>query len=183
MAYTKKSPRKTNNIHILGLIGEKIFNNYMQDQGYKVHMNVDPYGYNDHKVFFDKKTPTITQLKTISPYHNHDCWALDAENGKQVLHALKCEKMYIISIPMVWPNEYDGWLLEVELNILKSDPNSIRPLPNGTTNSLIIPRSERYVRKLYKLTQEEEDLLLKYAVSDYAKKPSTYVKKTKKTTK
>lgn len=91
--------------------------------------------------------------------------------------------MYIISIPMVWPNEYDGWLLEVELNILKSDTNSIRPLPNGTTNSLIIPRSERYIRKLYKLTQEEEDLLLKYAVSDYAKKPSTYVKKTKKNTK
>jgi ABC-type transporter lipoprotein component MlaA len=42
---------------------------------------------------------------------------------------------------------------------------------------LIIPRSERYVRKIYKLNKTEEDIILKYAVSDYAKKTSTYVKK------
>jgi hypothetical protein len=102
---------------------------------------------------------------------------LDADSGKQVEHALKCEKLYILSIPMVWENEYDGWLLEVDLNILKTEPNSIRPLPNSTQNSLIIPRSERYVRKIYKLNKTEEDIILKYAVSDYAKKPSTFVKR------
>lgn len=177
MAYTTKSAKQTKNIHILGLTGEKIFNNVMQDMGYKVHINPDPFGYNDHKVFFDKKTPTITQLKTISAYNSYDCWALDAEAGKQVEHALKCEKLYIISIPLIWANEYDGWLLEVDLNILKTEPNSIRPLPNSTQNSLIIPRSERYVRKVYKLNQAEEDLILKYAVSLYAKKPSTYIKR------
>ena len=185
MAYTQKSDRQTKNIHILGLVGEKIFANAMQDMGYKVHFNADPFGFNDHRVFFDKATPTITQLKTISAYNSYDCWAIDADAGKQVEHALKCEKMYIISIPLVWANEYDGWLLEVDLNILKTEPNSIRPLPNSTQNYLVIPRSERYVRKVYKLTQAEEDILLKYAVSNYAKKPSTYVKKkaTKKSTK
>ena len=182
---TNKSAKQTKNIHIQGLTGEKIFNNVMQDMGYKVHINPDPYGYNDHLVFFDRQTPTITQLKTISPYHTHNCWALDADSGKQVEHALKCEKLYILSIPMVWENEYDGWLLEVDLNILKTEPNSIRPLPNSTQNSLIIPRSERYVRKIYKLNKTEEDIILKYAVSDYAKKPSTFVKRpnTKKTKK
>jgi hypothetical protein len=86
---------------------------------------------------------------------------------------------------MVWENEYDGWLLEVDLNILKTEPNSIRPLPNSTQNSLIIPRSERYVRKIYKLNKTEEDIILKYAVSDYAKKPSTFIKRpnTRKTKK
>ena len=101
MAYTLKSARQTKNIHILGLTGEKIFNNVMQDMGYKVHFNPDPFGYNDHRVFFDKKTPTITQLKTISAYNSYDCWALDADAGKQVEHALKCEKLYIISIPLI----------------------------------------------------------------------------------
>ena len=88
--------------------------------------------------------------------------------------------MYIISVPVLWENEYNGWLLEVELNVLKSQEH-IKCLPGKETKSLIIPRSNKYVRKIYKLTQQEEDMLLKYAVSEYAKKPSTYVKK--KTTK
>jgi len=176
MINTQKTKQKISNIHVLGLIGEKIYSNYMQDQGYKVYFNIDPFGYNDHETFFDEKTPTITQLKTISPYHKYDCWAIDAELGKQVEHALKCEKMYIISVPVVWENEYNGWLLEVELNVLKSQEH-IKCLPGKETKSLVIPRSNKYVRKLYKLTQKEQDMLLKYAVSDYAKKPSTYTKK------
>ena len=78
---TNKSAKQTKNIHIQGLTGEKIFNNVMQDMGYKVHINPDPYGYNDHLVFFDRQTPTLTQLKTLSPYHTHNCWALDADSG------------------------------------------------------------------------------------------------------
>ncbi len=180
MAHATSQKQKISNIHILGLIGEKIYSNCMQNSGHKVYFNIDPFGYNDHETFFDEKTPTITQLKTISPYHKYDCWAIDAQSGKQVEHALKCEKMYIISVPVLWENEYNGWLLEVELNVLKSQEH-IKCLPGKETKSLIIPRSNKYVRKIYKLTQQEEDMLLKYAVSEYAKKPSTYVKK--KTTK
>ena len=180
MAHATSQKQKISNIHILGLIGEKIYSNCMQNSGHKVYFNIDPFGYNDHETFFDEKTPTITQLKTISPYHKYDCWAIDAQSGKQVEHALKCEKMYIISVPVLWENGYNGWLLEVELNVLKSQEH-IKCLPGKETKSLIIPRSNKYVRKIYKLTQQEEDMLLKYAVSEYAKKPSTYVKK--KTTK
>jgi hypothetical protein len=180
MAHATSQKQKISNIHILGLIGEKIYSNCMQNLGHKVYFNIDPFGYNDHETFFDEKTPTITQLKTISAYHKYDCWAIDAQSGKQVEHALKCEKMYIISVPVLWENEYNGWLLEVELNVLKSQEH-IKCLPGKETKSLIIPRSNKYVRKIYKLTQQEEDMLLKYAVSEYAKKPSTYVKK--KTTK
>ena len=180
MAHATSQKQKISNIHILGLIGEKIYSNCMQNSGHKVYFNIDPFGYNDHETFFDEKIPTITQLKTISPYHKYDCWAIDAQSGKQVEHALKCEKMYIISVPVLWENEYNGWLLEVELNVLKSQEH-IKCLPGKETKSLIIPRSNKYVRKIYKLTQQEEDMLLKYAVSEYAKKPSTYVKK--KTTK
>ena len=120
MAHATSQKQKISNIHILGLIGEKIYSNCMQNSGHKVYFNIDPFGYNDHETFFDEKTPTITQLKTISPYHKYDCWAIDAQAGKQVEHALKCEKMYIISVPVLWENEYNGWLLEVELNVLKS---------------------------------------------------------------
>ena len=176
-----KQTERNTNIKILGDQGEKEVINHFSKQGIRVEQNTDNYGYYDSKFYFDPNNPSTAQIKTLTPFRIFDCWAIKA-TGKQVEHLFKCDKLYLLSMHTNIPHEYDAWVLEIDLHVLRNDPNHLRALkgdnhknPNNEV-SLVIPRTPKYATKLFKLSEESRALLVKYSVSK-VKERATKTKK------
>lgn len=174
-----RKEKRNINIKIQGDVGEKALSNYFSKEGIRIEQNTDNYGYYDSKFYFDPNNPSTAQVKTLTPFRIFDCWAIKA-SGKQVEHLFKCDKLYLLSVPTNIPHEYDAWFLEIDLHVLRNDPNHLRVLKaenhENINNevSLVIPRSQKYVTKLFKLSDDERAILVKCGTSKIKeRKPKT----------
>ncbi len=160
----KQTTQRDFKIKATGNIAEKIAHNFFSKKQ-RVEINTDEYGYWD--MMIDGKT---AQIKAITPFVKFDCWAINEGKTTQNLNNIfKCDKFYILSLPSKVPHEYDGWLLEVDpkqcmTKVLEGSFNPEKKL------SLIIPRNPAYVKKVYKITKEEEKNILEHGVSTFRKK-------------
>jgi len=160
----KQTTQRDVKIKATGNIAEKIAHNFFSKKQ-RVEINTDEYGYWDMKI--DGLT---AQIKAITPFIKFDCWAINEGKTTQNLNNIfKCDKFFVLSLPSKVPHEYDGWLLEIDpkqcmTKVLEGPFNPDKKL------SLIIPRNPAYVKKVYKITKEEEKNILEHGVSTFRKK-------------
>lgn len=168
----KQITEKDVKIKTIGNIVEKIVNNFAIRNKWKVIHNTDEYGYWDSDINNAK-----IQIKAITPFVKFDCWSINASKTKQNIdNIFKCDKLWILSLPCSVPHELDGYLLEVDMTKLNKhalvvlDFKDKKTGRKNTTPSLVIPRSLYFVKKLYKITEEEERALYPHATSTFRKK-------------
>ena len=151
-------------IKAAGNIAEKIAHNFFSKK-HRVEINTDEFCYWDMKI-----NGETAQIKAITPFIKFDCWAInEGKTIQNLINIFKCDKFYILSLPSKVPHEYDGWLLEVDpkqcmTKVLEGSFNPEKKL------SLVVPRNPAYVKKIYKISKEEEKNILEHGVSTFRKK-------------
>lgn len=146
-----------------GLAAEKIAVNYFSSKGYRVEINPDEWGWWDLKV--DDST---VQVKCLTPFVKHSAWSI-GDKGKAIENLNKADKLMIVSVPMKNETEYDGWLVEIDRSKCKLEELEKSTVPG---QSFVIPMEEGVVKKVYKLTEEEENAILKFSTSYMTRKAS-----------
>jgi hypothetical protein len=151
------------NRKIVGTITEKIVTNYFS-KDHSIEVNTDEFSYWDLKI--DNKT---VQVKALTPFVKFDNWSIkESSAGRNIDGLEKCDRLLIISIPCIRPSEWDGYLLEVDKSKCRKEVlvGSFNP---ENRISFIIPRRSDCVKKLYKLSKEEEKIVSESSVSKFAK--------------
>lgn len=144
-----------------GLVAEKIAVNYFSSKAYVVEINPDEWGWWDIKV--DGKT---VQIKCLTPFVKHESWCV-SDKGKSIENLNRADKLMVVSVPLKKPTEFDGWLLEVDKGSCR-----LEELEESASkgNSFVIPMREDAVRRVYKLTEEEENAVLRFSTSYMTKR-------------
>lgn len=151
-------------IKATGNIAEKIVYNHYSKK-HQVEINTDEFGYWDMKI--DGAT---VQVKAITPFVKFDCWAInEGKTTQNINNIFKCDKFLILSLPSRVPHEYDGYVLEVDpkqcmTKVLEGSFNPEKKM------SLVIPRNPAYIKKIFKITNEEEKNILEHGTSIFRKK-------------
>lgn len=144
-----------------GLAAEKIAVNYFSSKASVVEINPDEWGWWDIKV--DGKT---IQIKSLTPFLKYECWPING-NGKSIENVERADKLMIVSVPLKKSTKFDGWLLEVDRSKCK-----LQELEESASKGkrLVIPMREDVVSKVYKLTEAEENALLRFSTSYMTRK-------------
>jgi hypothetical protein len=149
---------------IVGNIAEKIVTNYFA-KDHKIEVNTDEFCYWDIKIDEQK-----VQVKALTPFVKFDNWSIKATaSGKNIEHLEQCDKLLIVSVPCIKPSEWDGYLLEVDMSKCRKEV-LVGPFNPHNRVSFVIPRRSDCVKKLYKLSKEEEKLISDCSVSTFAKR-------------
>ncbi len=148
----------------IGTIGEKIIANKCTSNGKKVMWNVQEFGYWDLEIE-DLKC----QVKTLTPFVKHNSWCIsESKTGKNIENILKCDYLYIVSIPTIKPHKTDGKIIKIDTS--KLSRKDVILLEGSETPSLVINRDAMYISEEYTLDQQEVAAITEHKISYFNKK-------------
>lgn len=147
-------------IELLGKTGEKIVANELVREGLKVEHSINNFDSEKDLVVDGFKI----EVKTEQPYVLKNCISIRKNQLK------KCRNVdalfFVLVKPLMRPNyKWGGWLMRVEPNFEIGETYKTK----FQTEMVSIPIEQKSVIPLRKLTDEENEELLKYAQSAYSK--------------
>lgn len=142
----------------LGLMGEKIVINMLNEEGRKVKTSVDKYD-SEKDLLIDGKIKA--EVKTQVPFIMQNAFTF---KPNQLRKCRGVDELYFVSVPAGrHSDKWAGW-------IFKADPKSFVTRSYRTKdgrNMVLIDREQEALTPIMKMTDEEMKELQKYTVSGY----------------
>jgi hypothetical protein len=142
----------------LGLMGEKIVINMLNEEGRKVKTSVDKYDSEKDLLIDDKYK---AEVKTQVPFIMQNAFTF---KPNQLRKCRGVDELYFVSVPAGRHNDkWAGW-------IFKADPKSFVTRQYHTRDGrdmILIDREQEALKPVLKMSDEEMKELQKYTVSGY----------------
>lgn len=144
-------------INELGLMGEKIIGNYLNEQGYTVKHSVDKYDSEKDLIVDNKKV----EVKTQVPFISENAFSFKPD---QLRKCRNVDVLYFISVPpSKHHDKWAGWIFRVDP---KTFVTKTRITKSGR-EMILIPRNQPAVTPVKRISTDEMEQLRKYSVSEY----------------
>ena len=141
----------------LGLMGEKIVINMLNEQGCKVKTSVDKYDSEKDMVVDGKKV----EVKTQVPFIMQNAFTF---KPNQLRKCRGVDELYFVSVPAGrHGDKWEGW-------IFKADPKTFTTRQYKTKDGrdmILVDREQEALTPVLKMSNEEIKELQKYTVSGY----------------
>jgi hypothetical protein len=141
----------------LGLMGEKIVINLLNEEGRKVKTSIDKYDSEKDLLADGKKV----EVKTQVPFIMKNSFSF---KPNQLRKCRSVDELYFVSVPAGrHMDKWEGW-------IFKADPKEFVTTQYRTKDGrdmLLIAREQKALTPIKRMTDEEMKELQKYTVSEY----------------
>jgi hypothetical protein len=141
----------------LGLMGEKIVINLLNEEGRKVKTSIDKYDSEKDLLADGKKV----EVKTQVPFIMKNAFSF---KPNQLRKCRSVDELYFVSVPAErHTDKWEGW-------IFKADPKEFVTTEYRTKdgrNMLLISREQKALTPIKRMSDEEMKELQKYTVSGY----------------